>query len=188
MLFQRSKNLARNEKGLVCPHMYLGVTLIRVAKHLLLPLQHPPVLVNHYREGLSNESSQRLRRLGTSAMFHPAVENPPPDEVRLVYRRVRVVQHIPSLRIRTELPRRRDTQLDSGQPWVHHMVGVIPIDHVVTEPVHEVRRLLILRSMPDLLDGLISADVLLDDLDRDPAVRDVPDVAVVKRIKMGDIE
>ena len=118
----------------------------------------------------------------------PHGDGPAPDMIALVGRRVRVMQKIAALGIRAELARRRAAQLHARESRVRHLVRMDAVHDFVSEPVDEKRRVLVIVDLAQGLDRWIAFDFLLDELDRDLAVREIADVAVVQRIEMRDVE
>src|SRR3546814_2008737 len=79
----------------------------------------------------------------------------------------------------------------AGGPYPHlhprqrraqHEMRVMPVHDIVFEILLEIWRLLVSTCLPDRADIGVAVGGALLELDRDPAVLDVTDVAVVKRI------
>ena len=113
----------------------------------------------------------------------------PPDVVAGVDRRVGVVDDVAELVLRlTELPGRRAAQLHARQAGRHHVVRMPAVHHRDAPPLDHERRLLVALHAADRLHRGRSPQRFLDQLDRDLALLDVADVAVVQRVEVRDVE
>lgn len=130
------------------------------------------------------------------------VDHHPPDVALLVDWGVGVNENVPSLLgIQIERARKladlvsRGKLADRGVPHdntrrgrAHHAMGVMPIDGVVVKPVDEIRRLFVVGDFSNGHRIAIAAFFTLFQIDGNTAVFYVADIAVVKRIEMGDVE
>jgi len=102
--------------------------------------------------------------------------------------RMGVEQNVSAILALMQLTGRRDVHNDPRQARALHAMSVLAIDRVVVKPIHQIRRLLVILCLADGLDEFIAVDLAFVQVDRNAAVRDIADIAVMQWIEVRDVE
>src|SRR5688572_5467379 len=162
--------------------------VVRKAEHILLELQGDQVFGNHSWKSrgdvLRRFDARGKRPLHICRTTHREI----PLVAFAVGWRVGMVDHVAAVSIGTQLSGWGGNHLYSGEARAKHAMGMYSIHHLVTKPLDQHGRLLVVRRAPKRADLAISIDDFVDHLHGDLAVRYVANVAIVQRIEMRDVE
>ncbi len=178
------------------------IAIVGIIKHLLLLLEREVILGNDSREHFRDPLRGLFGRIALRHVLRRNVDQDPPIVPMRVDRRMGMNKDISSLiGIRVEasgvvallavvpqLSRGRIPHDHARDTRAHHAMRVMPVDGVVVEPVHEIRRLRVVADLANRHRVSIAVDLAFLELDRNAAVGDVSDIAVVKRIEMRDVQ
>src|SRR6185312_4270548 len=179
-----------------------AISLLGSLEHMMLLLARPFVFRGDGGEHLSDPFGRGLVRIAVRHVVRRRIHQHAPDVAVFIDRRVGVNEYISALVLfdpqtagifplafpLIELAGRLVAHHDAGNRRAHHAMRVMTIDDGIVKPVDVVRRLLVILRFPDGHHVFISIYLAFFEFDRNRAVGEVADVAVVQRVEMRDVE
>jgi hypothetical protein len=188
-LFQTRQDFSRPAQSTVGPQKYFAITVVGVFEHLLLLFERPAVLGNDGRKSFHKARDGRLPGIGFAFLTGRHVDDEPPYVIAPVDWGVGVDNNVAALGALIAMTARRpDAHLHPGDRRAQHVMRVLTVDDVISQIIFEEGWLPVTTGLADGPYIVIALAGPFVELDRDPAILDIADVAVVEGVEMRDVE